>query len=205
MRLIKRYKNRRLYDTGTSRSITQFELARMIEEGEEIRVIDSVTGEDITLTVLGRVMAGQSQVWDNVSDATEFLQNAIRTGKDTSMNILKNTVLASIGLFNVTKAKAEKIIDDLIKRGEVDKSQRKDAVMELLERADKSTESFRKKVLDEADKAGKGVSKFAKDNIWVRQSDLKKLDNKITRLTKKVRDLEEKIGEYHPEPEEEQQ
>lgn len=199
MRIIKRYKNRRLYDTESSRSITQFELARMIEEGEKIQVIDSVTGEDITLTVLGRVMAGQSSVWENVSEATEFLQTAIQLGKDTSMSILKNTVLASIGLFNVTKAKAEQIVDDLIKKGEVDKSNRKDAVMELLEKAEKSTESFRKKVLSEADKAQKGVSKFAKENIWVRQSDLAKLDGKINRLAKKVRELESKIDELHPE------
>ncbi|MCB2231344.1 hypothetical protein KQH82_11570 [bacterium] len=199
MRIIKRYKNRRLYDTESSRSITQFELARMIEEGEKIQVIDSVTGEDITLTVLGRVMAGQSSVWENVSEATEFLQTAIQLGKDTSMSILKNTVLASIGLFNVTKAKAEQIVDDLIKKGEVDKSKRKDAVMELLEKAEKSTESFRKKVLSEADKAQKGVSKFAKENIWVRQSDLDKLDGKINRLAKKVRELESKIDELHPE------
>lgn len=199
MRVIKRYKNRRLYDTQSSRSITQFELARMIELGERVQVVDSTTGEDITLTVLGRVMVGQSGIWDNVSQATEFLHTAIQMGKDTSMSILKNTVLASIGLFNVTKAKAEKIIDDLIKKGEVDKSDRKAAIMELLEKAEKSTDSFRHKVIEETSKAQKGVSKFAKENIWVRQSDLAKLDGKITRLAKKVRELEEKIAELHPE------
>ncbi len=198
MRVIKRYKNRRLYDSRTSRTITQFELARMIEEGEQVQVLDSATGEDITPTVLGRVMAGQSGLWSDVTEATQFLHNAIQMGKDTSMSILKNTVLASIGLFNVTKAKAEKIIDDLIKKGEVDKSDRKAAIMELLDKAEKSTDSFRKKVIEEADKAQKGVSKFAKENIWVRPADLAKIDGKITRLTKRVRELEEKVAALHP-------
>ena len=60
------------------------------------------------------------------------------------MSLLKNTVLASIGALHVTKDKAEKIIDDLIRRGELDKSDRKKAVMELLEKAEKSTTDFRK-------------------------------------------------------------
>ena len=56
------------------------------------------------------------------------------------MSLLKNTVLASIGLFEVTKARAEKIIDDLIKRGELSRSDRKQAVLELVEAHVRSTE-----------------------------------------------------------------
>lgn len=198
MRLIKRYKNRRLYDTLTSRTITQFELARMVEQNQEIKVVDSTTGEDITLTVLSRVMVTESTGVGNVRKATQHISNAIREGGNASMSILKNTILASIGLFNVTKAKAEKIIDELIRKGDLDNSDRKAAVMELLSKAEKSTEQFRKKVLNEAEKAGQGVSKFAKENIWVRQSEFKKLEGKVNRLAKKVKDLDSRVSELHP-------
>jgi polyhydroxyalkanoate synthesis repressor PhaR len=198
MRLIKRYKNRRLYDTGTSRTITQFDLAQLIKEGEEVKVIDSATGGDITLSVLSRVMVAQSSSWGDIKETKEILRDIIFLGGNKSMSILKNTVLASIGALQVTRSKAEKIIDDLIKKGELDKSKRKEAVMELLEKAEKSTADFRKKVAGEAEKAQKGVSKFAKDHSWVRQQDLKKLESKIDKLSKAVKSLEEKIDQYHP-------
>jgi len=198
MRLIKRYKNRRLYDTHTSRTITQFDLARLIEAGEDIRVVDSATDEDITLSVLSRLMVSQASSWGNLKDTREVLRQIIYLGGNKSMSILKNTILASIGALNVTKAKAEQIIDELIKKGELDKSKRKDAVMELLEKAEKSTADLRKKVAVEAEKAQKSVSKFAKDLSWARQQDLKKLEGKVTKLAKAVKDLEKKIEELHP-------
>ena len=105
------------------------------------------------------------------------------------MSLLRNTVLASIGMLHVTRAKAEKIIDDLIKRGEVDRSERKKAIMELVSKADKSTAEWRKKAMAEAEKASKGVSRLAKDLSWARNSDLKKLETKINKLTKELKAL----------------
>ncbi len=195
MRLIKRYKNRRLYDCRTSRTITQSELARMIEEGDNVRVVDSASGQDITLPVLSRVMVAETAGWPNVIETTEFMRETIRAGGDKSMSILKNTILASIGALQVTKAKAEKVIDELIKKGDLDKSDRKAAVMELLARAEKSTEAFRKKILGEADRAQKGIGKLAKEMQWARQTDLQKLNGKVNKLVKAVKDLQGQLAD----------
>lgn len=192
MKVIKRYKNRRLYDAETSRTITQFDLARMIREGRQVRVVDSTTGEDITRDVLGRVLLAESERWGSVSEIREMLRNLIYLGGDKSMSLLKNTILASIGALQVTREKAEKIIDDLIKKGELDRSSRKKAVMELLDKADKSTADFRKKITKEAGKARKSAEKLAHDLVWVKQADLKKLEAKLNRLAKRVKELEGK-------------
>jgi len=48
MRLIKRYKNRRLYDTDTKSAVTLSDVARLIRDKKEFKVIESDTGEDIT-------------------------------------------------------------------------------------------------------------------------------------------------------------
>ena len=197
MRLIKRYKNRRLYDTHASRTITQFDLARLIQEGEDVKVIESTTGKDITLTVMSRLMVTQASSWGSIKETREVLRHIIYLGGNKSMSILKNTILASIGVINVTKAKAEEVIDDLIKKGELDKSKRKDAIMELLDKAEKSTADFRKRVAKEAEKAQKSVSKLAKDISWARQQDLKKLETKVDKLGKAVKALEKKIEELH--------
>lgn len=190
MKTIKRYKNRRLYDTEASRTITQFDLARMIREGHQVTVIDSASGKDITHDVLGRVLLIESERWGSVGEVREMLRNLIYLGGDKSMSLLKNTILASIGALQVTKEKAEKVIDDLIKKGELDKSSRKKAVMELLDKADKSTAKFRKKVIAEAEKAKKSAEKLAHDLVWVTHQDFKKLESKVNRLAKRVKELE---------------
>ena len=105
------------------------------------------------------------------------------------MSILKNTILAGIGIINVTKAKAEQIIDDLIKKGELDKSDRKKAVMELLDKAEKSTESFRQKVVKEAEKAQKSVKKVASGLSWAKAEEFKKLERKVNRLEKLLKEM----------------
>ena len=193
-RLIKRYRNRRLYDLQASRTITQADLAGMIKEGHRVKVVDSTTGSDITLAVLGRVLLAESSRWRDLKESRELLQEIIYLGGDRSMLLLKNTVLASIGALQVTKAKAEKIIDDLIKKGDLDKSDRKKAIMELLEKAEKSTGEFKDKVLREAGKAQKSASRLAKDLNWARHNDLKKLESKVNQLARAVKALEQKIG-----------
>jgi polyhydroxyalkanoate synthesis regulator protein len=182
-----------LYDLEESRTITHADLAEMIRSGQQVKVIDSATDDDITLTVLGRIMLSESSGWGNLKESKELFQQIISLGGDKSMSILKNTVLASIGALQVTKEKAEKIIDDLIKKGEVSKSDRKKAVMELLDKAEKSTADLRGRITKEADKARKSATKFAKDLDWARAADLKKLEAKVNKLTKAVKDLEAKL------------
>ena len=103
------------------------------------------------------------------------------------MSLLKNTVLASIGLFEVTRVRAERIIDDLIKRGELNRSDRKQAVLELLDKADKSSADFRKKVVAEVEQVQKTVSQLTQELNWARQSDLKNLEKKVDQLAKAVK------------------
>ncbi len=193
MRTIKRYKNRRLYDTQTSRTITQSEVAELIQEGVDIKVIDSATGGDITMPVLGRVLLSEATTWHDRKATKELLKEIISVGGDRSMSILRNTVLASIGAFQVTRAKAEKIVDDLIKKGELTKSDRKKAVMELLDKAEKSTASIREKVVKETGKIHQSVTKTVKDLKLVKQADLKKLEGKIDKLAKTIAALEKKL------------
>ena len=54
--LIKRYANRKLYNTETSRYITLRGIADLIEPGTEVRVIDNESGEDITSVTLSQVL-----------------------------------------------------------------------------------------------------------------------------------------------------
>ena len=56
---IKKYANRRLYDTESSAYITLDRLAQMVREGREFEVVDAKTGEDITRQVLTQIIVDE--------------------------------------------------------------------------------------------------------------------------------------------------
>ena len=54
--LVKKYGNRRLYDTARSRYITLEDLGEVVRAGEEVRVVDAKTGEDLTTSTLAQII-----------------------------------------------------------------------------------------------------------------------------------------------------
>ena len=60
-RLIKKYANRRLYDSSQSRHITLDDIRVLIVKGEKIKVVEDKTGHDITRHILLQVIAEQEQ------------------------------------------------------------------------------------------------------------------------------------------------
>jgi hypothetical protein len=59
--LIKKYANRKLYDTRTSRYITLEEIAELVRDGHEIRVVDRDNGRDLTQVTLSQIVLSQEK------------------------------------------------------------------------------------------------------------------------------------------------
>jgi polyhydroxyalkanoate synthesis repressor PhaR len=76
-RLIRKYSNRRLYDTTGSRHVTLDDLRQLIVAGEKIRVIDDKSNEDLTRSVLLQIISEQEQFGSPVLGA-ELLEMIIR-------------------------------------------------------------------------------------------------------------------------------
>jgi polyhydroxyalkanoate synthesis repressor PhaR len=84
---IKKYANRRLYNTGTSTYVTLEDLAAMVKSGEDFLVYDAKTGDDITRSVLAQIIFEQeNKAGQNLLPAT-FLRQLIRFYGD-SMQML---------------------------------------------------------------------------------------------------------------------
>src|SRR3954447_6442666 len=64
--IVKKYANRRLYNTATSSYVTLDDLARMIKEGGDFVVKDAKTGEDLTRSVLTQIIVEQEQKGQNL-------------------------------------------------------------------------------------------------------------------------------------------
>jgi len=76
-RLIRKYSNRRLYDTADSRHVTLDDLRQLIVTGEKIKVVDDKSGEDLTRSVLLQIISEQEQFGSPVLGA-ELLEMIIR-------------------------------------------------------------------------------------------------------------------------------
>ena len=75
--VIKKYANRRLYDTASSRYVTLEDLAAMVREGTEFTVEDARDGTDITRSVLGQIIFEQEAKSGQSLLPTEFLRRVI--------------------------------------------------------------------------------------------------------------------------------
>jgi polyhydroxyalkanoate synthesis repressor PhaR len=84
---IKKYANRRLYNTGTSTYVTLEDLATMVKEGDNFVVFDAKTGEDITRSVLAQIIFEQENKEGQSLLPIAFLRQLIRFYGD-SMQML---------------------------------------------------------------------------------------------------------------------
>jgi polyhydroxyalkanoate synthesis repressor PhaR len=84
---IKKYANRRLYNTGTSTYVTLEDLADMVKGGEDFVVYDAKSGEDITRSVLTQIIFEQENKGQNLLPIT-FLRQLIRFYGDSIQNLI---------------------------------------------------------------------------------------------------------------------
>jgi polyhydroxyalkanoate synthesis repressor PhaR len=88
--LIKRYANRKLYNTSTSRYITLKGIAELIEAGEPVRVLDNETGEDITSVTLSQILVDTERSTRRVPGTV--LTDLIQRSGDVLYSALKRGV-----------------------------------------------------------------------------------------------------------------
>src|SRR5438477_1421745 len=93
---IKKYANRRLYNTGTSTYVTLEDLAAMVKNGEDFLVYDAKTGDDITRSVLAQIIFEQeNKAGQNLLPAT-FLRQLIRFYGDSMQMLVPRFLEQSI-------------------------------------------------------------------------------------------------------------
>ena len=95
---IKKYANRRLYNTGTSSYVTLEDLATMVKAGQDFVVFDAKTGEDITRSVLAQIIFEQENKEGQNLLPINFLRQLIRFYGDSMQMLVPRYLEASIEL-----------------------------------------------------------------------------------------------------------
>lgn len=87
--VIKKYGNRRLYDSTHSRYINLDEVAQMVRDGLGVQVVDAVTGEDLTRSVLTQIVVEQAKGDDSAFPLDVLRQMVAASGRVTNDAALK--------------------------------------------------------------------------------------------------------------------
>jgi len=90
--IIKKYENRRLYDSTHSRYVNLEEVAQMVQEGREVQVLDAATGDDLTRLVLTQIIVEQAKT-PGSAFPLDILRQMVaatnRAGQETALNYAK--------------------------------------------------------------------------------------------------------------------
>jgi polyhydroxyalkanoate synthesis repressor PhaR len=95
--VIKKYANRRLYNTATSTYVTLEDLSKMVKDGTDFIVYDAKSGEDITRSVLTQIIFEEENKEGNNLLPINFLRQLIRFYGDSMQGMVPNYLEFSMG------------------------------------------------------------------------------------------------------------
>jgi polyhydroxyalkanoate synthesis repressor PhaR len=115
--IIKKYANRRLYNTETSSYITLEHLAQLTREGREFKVVDAKTDEDITHAVLTQIIMDEESRGSQQMLPASFLRQLISMYGDSMQSMVPQYLEASMDAFRSNQAKFHEAMKGAFERG----------------------------------------------------------------------------------------
>jgi polyhydroxyalkanoate synthesis repressor PhaR len=117
MHTIKKYANRKLYHTNQKQYITLDGIAKLVQDGEAVHVLDNETGDDITPSILAQVVL-QARGRSSPQLPTQLLTGLIQIGGDT-LSSLRRNVMTYLGGADLVDAEIERRLGQLQAGGDI--------------------------------------------------------------------------------------
>jgi polyhydroxyalkanoate synthesis repressor PhaR len=176
MRTIKRYSNRKLYDTEDKRYITLDQIAVLIRDGQDIKVIDNQSGEDLTTVTLSQILLEQEKRKETTLPKSFFV-NLIQRSTSTVVDFTRKNVLSWFDS-TFSEEQAEQNVDKMAQAGEISPDEAKKLKDEIKTRA----ASFKKKLDDLVERRVQDV--LERLNI-PSKSEVNRLNERLDEVTRK--------------------
>ena len=173
--LIKRYANRKLYNTDTSRYITLKGIADLIDDGEDVRVIDNETGEDITSVTLSQILVAGERSQREVPRT--LLSDLFQKSGDALYGALKR----GVGDAQENLGEFQKSVRRAIRLREEETARWRDVLGDARDNLD--------------DRLQAAVEKVFKALDLPRRSDIEVLNDNLERVARALERLEDSSGE----------
>lgn len=143
-RVIKRYTNRKLYDTEESRYVTLEEIAGLVKAGVEVQIVDNRTGNDLTEVTLAQILY-EEQKKQTTRMPLNLLKEIIRTRGASISEFLQRKVAQPVVSF---KEGAERKVDEIVRRSETTVEEKTRQVREFFTSTQKALDDMRKNLDD---------------------------------------------------------
>ena len=182
MRLIKKYANRKLYDTTAKKYISQTRLAELIKSGEEITVIDNPTGEDITTSIVSQLLAKDQPDRESPIPSRHLFQ-LLRKGSGTLVDYARKYSTLWQSAFTLADDELDKLVGHLVKDKELSEKEGSRLKGEVQEYA----RNLKDWMVDMIDQRVSDV--LGMMNLATREQ-VSQLNERIEELTQKISQLE---------------
>jgi polyhydroxyalkanoate synthesis repressor PhaR len=178
MVVIKRYPNRKLYDTHAKQYITLDGVAELVRQGSEIKVVDHASGEDLTAFTLTQIILGQEKKRDGLLTHS-FLTDLIRT-RGEKISALRSSLMSPIYFGRQIDEEIKARLQTLVQAGELSEKEASHLSEKLLSpKAVPMSESRLSQLIENF---------FARNTLPSRE-DIQKLDHQLDDLSKKLAEI----------------
>ena len=185
MPLIKRYPNRKLYDTEAKKYITLNGIAELIRNGADVQVIDHTSEEDLTAVTLTQI------IFEQEKKKSGFLPTAVLTGLVQSggqtLNSLRRSLISPLDLLNHVDIEIDKRLGGLVARGELAKEEASKLRAKLLSDPVRTTEEINEATLEDIEQAVRARGIPTKDEVDALIDQLDDLTQKIGSLSEETK------------------
>jgi polyhydroxyalkanoate synthesis repressor PhaR len=138
-RVVKRYTNRKLYDTATSRYVSLDDVAVFVRAGEEVQVLDNVSGDDLTSVTLAQIILEDERRKKSFV-SIPLLEDLVRGGGDAIVDATRQAT----EVIDDFRSKAEQRVNDLVAEG----VSRRDAFMGVIDSSRTRLDNLQKQIDD---------------------------------------------------------
>jgi polyhydroxyalkanoate synthesis repressor PhaR len=150
LRLIKKYPNRKLYDTVGKRYVSLPGISSLIRDGEEVQVVDNRTGEDLTTTVLSQILREQAR---HDGSAPQGLLRALVQRGGLGLHQVRASLYASLRALQELEDEIHGRIDTLASRGEISLTEAQEWREELAAGAEQRQSAAEGRILQEIEES----------------------------------------------------
>jgi polyhydroxyalkanoate synthesis repressor PhaR len=134
MRTIKRYSNRKLYDTEDKRYITLEQIAELVRDGQDIKVIENQTGEDLTTITLSQILLEQEKRKEGKLPKS-FFMSLIQRSSNSVADFMRKNVLQHFDSTFLSPEQMNENVDELVRTGELPQEEAKQLKDEIKTRS----------------------------------------------------------------------
>ncbi len=177
-KVIKRYTNRKLYDTVESRYVTLEEIATMVKAGAEVRILDNRTKEDLTSVTLAQIIFEEEKKTSKMSLRT--LRDLIRHGGERAQQFVEDTQAELRGRVEGLRQAAEQRVQGFISKGQ----QTGDKARDLVASSQEAVSQLSRRLDERVRSAVEGMT-----NLPEIRRELGQIAQRLDELEKKLRDL----------------